>query len=45
MDEFSQYSGIKFTVVDIAKPEVLIGGLLGTMMICLFAGLAIAAVG
>jgi Na+/H+-translocating membrane pyrophosphatase len=45
MDEFSQYSGIKFTVVDIAKPEVLIGGLLGTMIIFLFAGLAIAAVG
>jgi Na+/H+-translocating membrane pyrophosphatase len=43
--EFSQYSGINFHTVDIAKPEVLIGGLIGTMMIFLFAGLAIAAVG
>jgi len=45
MDEFTQYSGIDFHTVDIAKPEVLIGGLLGTMMIFLFAGLAIQAVG
>jgi H+-translocating diphosphatase len=45
MDEFTQYSGIDFHTVDIAKPEVLIGGLLGTMMIFLFAGLSIAAVG
>ena len=28
MDEFSQYSGQDFHTVDIAKPEVLIGGLL-----------------
>jgi inorganic pyrophosphatase len=45
MDEFSQYSGIDFHTVDIAKPEVLVGGLIGTMMIFLFAGLAIQAVG
>ena len=29
MDEFSQFSGKPFRVVDIAVPEVLIGGLLG----------------
>ena len=45
MDEFSQYSGQDFHTVDIAKPEVLIGGLLGCMMIFYFAGLSIAAVG
>merc|ERR1719214_140605 len=31
MDEFSQYSGQPFHSVDVAKPEVLIGGLIGTM--------------
>jgi len=45
MDEFSQYSGKDFHTVDIAKPEVLIGGLIGVMMIFYFAGLSIAAVG
>merc|ERR1711871_186417 len=45
MDEFAQYSGLDFHTVDIAKPEVCVGGLLGTMMIFLFAGLSIAAVG
>jgi inorganic pyrophosphatase len=45
LDEFSQYSGLDFHTVDIAKPEVCVGGLLGTMMIFLFAGLSIAAVG
>jgi H(+)-translocating pyrophosphatase len=45
MDEFSEYSGLPFEVVDIAKPEVLIGGLLGSMIIFYFTGLAIAAVG
>lgn len=29
LDEFSQFSGKPFRVVDIAVPEVLIGGLLG----------------
>ena len=43
MDEFSQISGKGF-LVDIAKPEVLVGGLIGVMMI-FFAGLSIAAVG
>merc|ERR550514_370762 len=36
MDEFTQYSGIDFHTVDIAKPEVLVGGLLGCMMIFYF---------
>ena len=44
MDEFSQFSGIPFTTVDIAVPEIFIGGLLGTMMVFYFSGLAIAAV-
>jgi H(+)-translocating pyrophosphatase len=44
MDEFSSFAGVKFRVVDIAVPEVLIGGLLGTMVIFYFTGLAIAAV-
>ena len=29
MDEFEEFSGRPFRHVDIAKPEVLIGGLLG----------------
>lgn len=45
MDEFSQLSGKDFHTVDIAKPEVLVGGLVGVMMIFYFAGLTIAAVG
>ncbi|CAN0458225.1 unnamed protein product, partial [Discosporangium mesarthrocarpum] len=45
MDEFSDFAGRPFNVVDIAVPEVLIGGLMGVMMIFWFTGLAIAAVG
>jgi H(+)-translocating pyrophosphatase len=45
MDEFSEYSGLPFKSVDIATPEVLIGGLLGSMIIFYFTGLTIAAVG
>lgn len=45
MDEFSEFAGIPFTSVDIATPEVLIGGLLGSMIIFFFTGLAISAVG
>lgn len=29
MDEFTQFSGEEFSEVDIAVPEILIGGLLG----------------
>jgi len=45
MDEFSEFSGRDFKSVDIATPEVLIGGLIGSMIIFLFTGLAISAVG
>ncbi|KAH8096030.1 hydrogen-translocating pyrophosphatase [Aureococcus anophagefferens] len=44
LDEFSQFSGLPFEVVDVAKPEVLMGGLLGVMTVFQFAGMAIAAV-
>ncbi len=45
MDEFSAFSGQPFTTVDIAKPEVLVAGLIGSMIIFFFTGLAISAVG
>jgi hypothetical protein len=39
LDEFSQFSGKPFRVVDIAVPEVLIGGLLGACVrACMRAG-------
>jgi K(+)-stimulated pyrophosphate-energized sodium pump len=44
LDEVRNY-GVALTAVDIAKPEVFIGGLLGAMLIFLFAALAISAVG
>ena len=45
MEEFEEYSGLEFKTVDIATPEVLIGGLIGSMIIFYFTGLAISAVG
>jgi inorganic pyrophosphatase len=45
MDEFSEYSGMPFRTVDVAIPEVLVGGLIGSMIIFYFTGLAISAVG
>jgi len=45
MDEFSEFAGIPFTTVDIATPEVLVGGLIGSMIIFYFTGLSISAVG
>merc|ERR1711988_882080 len=39
MDEFSEYAGVPFRVVDIAVPEVLVGGLLGTMLVFLVHGI------
>lgn len=45
MDEFSEFSGLPFKHVDIATPEVLVGGLIGSMIIFYFTGLSIAAVG
>lgn len=38
-------AGRPFHKVDIAVPEVLIGGLLGVMMVFFFTGLAVSAVG
>jgi len=45
MDEFSEFAGIPFETVNIATPEVLVGGLIGSMIIFYFTGLAISAVG
>ena len=45
MDEFSAFAGVPFTTVDIAVPEVLVAGLVGSMIIFYFTGLSIAAVG
>ena len=44
LDEVRNY-GVPLLAVDIAKPEVFVGGLLGAMLIFLFAALAIRAVG
>ena len=45
LDEISAYSGVPFLSVNIAKVEVVCGGLLGMMMIFLFAGWAMQSVG
>src|SRR4029450_12436594 len=44
LDEVRNY-GTDLQVVNIAKPEVFVGGLLGAMLVFLFAALAIRAVG
>ena len=44
LDEVAHY-GLELTAVNIAKPEVFVGGLLGAMLVFLFSGLAIRAVG
>ena len=44
LDEVRNY-GFDLTSVDIAKPDVFVGGLLGAMLVFLFSGLAIRAVG
>src|SRR5438309_1670214 len=44
LDEVAHY-GSKLESVNIAKPEVLVGGLLGAMLVFLFSALAIRAVG
>jgi len=44
LDEVGHY-GAKLTAVDISKPEVFVGGLLGAMLVFLFSALAIRAVG
>jgi K(+)-stimulated pyrophosphate-energized sodium pump len=45
MDEVTALTGHAFTVVNLAKIEVFIGGLLGAMLVFLFSALAIRAVG
>ena len=45
MDEVSAFNGEKFDTVDIAIPEVWIGGVLGSMLVYLFSAWACAAVG
>lgn len=45
LDEVSEFTGKPFHVVNMAKVEVIVGGLLGIAMIFLFVGWAIKAVG
>ncbi|KAJ3678578.1 hypothetical protein LUZ60_002381 [Juncus effusus] len=45
MDEVSSFAQISFNQVDIAIPEVFVGGLLGSMLIFLFSAWACSAVG
>jgi H(+)-translocating pyrophosphatase len=45
MDEVSSFTGKQFSTVDIAVPEVWIGGLLGSMLVYVFSALACSAVG
>eukprot|EP00486_Rosalina_sp_Unknown_P004605 CAMPEP_0201574916 /NCGR_PEP_ID=MMETSP0190_2-20130828/19710_1 /ASSEMBLY_ACC=CAM_ASM_000263 /TAXON_ID=37353 /ORGANISM="Rosalina sp." /LENGTH=813 /DNA_ID=CAMNT_0048003823 /DNA_START=110 /DNA_END=2551 /DNA_ORIENTATION=+ len=45
LDEIDILTGIKVTSVDITKVEVMIGGILGIMMVFLFTGWSIDAVG
>ncbi|KAG5538150.1 hypothetical protein RHGRI_025282 [Rhododendron griersonianum] len=45
MDEVAAFAHVPFTQVDIAIPEVFVGGLLGSMLIFLFSAWACSAVG
>ncbi|MEM4161248.1 MAG: sodium-translocating pyrophosphatase [Thermoplasmata archaeon] len=45
LDEVTRYTGTVFHVVDIAKVEVFVGALMGAMLVYLFSGFAIRAVG
>ncbi len=45
MDEVAALTGRAFETIDLAKVEVFVGGLLGAMLVFLFSGLAIRAVG
>jgi K(+)-stimulated pyrophosphate-energized sodium pump len=45
LDEIHNYSGKEFTTINLAKPMVFLGGLLGAMLVFLFSALAIRAVG
>jgi len=45
LDEVEMLTGQTFRVIDIAVPEVYVGGLLGSMTVFVFSAWAIAAVG
>jgi len=45
LDEVSIYTGKRFETVDLAIPEVFVGGLIGAMLVFLFSSLAMRAVG
>ena len=45
LDEVEMMTGKEFKVIDIAVPEIFVGGLLGSMTVFVFSGWAIAAVG
>lgn len=45
LDEVSVYTGKAFETVDLAIPEVFVGGLIGAMLVFLFSSLAMRAVG
>ena len=45
LDEVTVYTGRKFQTVDLAIPEVFVGGLIGAMLVFLFASQAMKAVG
>jgi len=45
MDEVASFAQLPFKEVDIAVPEIFVGGLLGSMLIFLFSGWACSAVG
>jgi H+-translocating diphosphatase len=45
LDEVSVYTGQPFQTVDLAIPEVFVGGLIGAMLVFLFSALAMKAVG
>lgn len=45
LDEVSMLTGLPFKTIDIAVPEIFVGGLLGSMTVFVFSGWAIEAVG
>ena len=45
LDEVSMLTGLEFKTIDIAVPEIFVGGLLGSMTVFVFSGWAIEAVG
>jgi Na+/H+-translocating membrane pyrophosphatase len=45
LDEVEMMTGEKFTVIDIAVPEIYVGGLLGSMTVFVFSAWSIKAVG